>query len=386
LPFSDYGITETEENMSRFFLQSGIGPIPGDHYLTSKPEEIQWGWLPNRDSAPALKVPSGATVTIDTVSHEGLMEDQGSDPVAYLAQFGVGSEQVLNDAQSIAREVSRDPEDGPHVVTGPIAVEGAEPGDLLKIDVLVLDLRAPYGFISSRHGFGALPDEFPDPEGSEYLRTVDRIVAPTTISHFNRVEDDGGTLVGVMDAGKDRTLRFPLNPFLGLMGVAPDTSSAVPSVPPGDHGGNIDIKEATAGTTLYLPVQSPGAGFYVGDPHFAQGNGEVALTALEAPLRATVRLTVISATDAARHAGILRNPLLETPTHWIPCGMDEDLDEAMRKAVRNAVIFLNTNLGVPRQAAMAYLSAASDFEISQVVDAVKGVHCKIRKADFAHWF
>jgi acetamidase/formamidase len=371
--------------MSRFFLESGTGPIPGEHYLTSRPGEVQWGWLANRDTAPVLKVLSGETVTIDTVSHEGLMEDQGSDPVAYLAQFGVAREHVLTDVQTISREVARDPDDGPHVVTGPITVEGAEPGDLLKIDILSLDLRAPYGFISSRHGFGALPDEFPDPEGSEYLRDIDRIAPPTTISHFSQVIDDGGTLTGVMDAGHDRTLRFPLNPFLGLMGVAPDTSSRVPSVPPGDHGGNIDIKEATAGTTLYLPVQTAGAGFYVGDPHFAQGNGEVALTALEAPLRATVRLTVINAKDAARHAGMLKNPFLETPTHWIPSGMDEDLNEAMRKAVRNAVTFLNTQLGVPRQAAMAYLSAASDFEVSQVVDAVKGVHCKIRKTDFAHW-
>jgi acetamidase/formamidase len=371
--------------MSRFFLESGTGPIPGGHYLTSLPGEVQWGWLPNRDTAPVLKVLSGETVTIDTVSHEGLMEDQGSDPVAYLAQFGVARDQVLTDARTIAREIPRIPDDGPHIVTGPIAVEGAEPGDLLKIDILTLDLRAPYGFVSSRHGFGALPDEFPDPEGSEYLREIDRIAPPTTISHFSQVREDSGTLKGWMSAGGGRTLEFPLDPFLGVMGVAPDTSSPVPSVPPGDHGGNIDIKEATAGTTLYLPVQTAGAGFYVGDPHFAQGNGEVALTALEAPLRATVRLTVIDAKDAARHAGLLRNPFLETPTHWIPSGMDADLNEAMRQAVRNAVIFLNTHLGVPRQAAMAYLSAASDFEISQVVDAVKGVHCKIRKADFTHW-
>ena len=94
--------------MSRFFLESGTGPIPGEHYLTSRPGEVQWGWLPNRDTAPVLKVLSGETVTIDTVSHEGLMEDQGSDPVAYLAQFGVGRDQVLTDARTIAREIPRD--------------------------------------------------------------------------------------------------------------------------------------------------------------------------------------------------------------------------------------------------------------------------------------
>jgi acetamidase/formamidase len=371
--------------MSEFFLQSGSGPIPGEHYLTSQPDEVLWGWLPNRDTAPVLKVESGATVTIDTVSHEGLMEDQGSDLVAYLAQFGVGRDEVLTDAQAIVREVSRNPDDGPHVVTGPIAVEGAEPEDLLKVDILGLDLRAPYGFISSRHGFGALPDEFPVEEGSEFLREIDRIAPDTLISHFSWVERDGDSLVGIMSAGGQRTLRFPVNPFLGLMGVAPDTSDPVDSVPPGDHGGNIDIKDAVVGTSFYLPVQTPGALFYVGDPHYAQGNGEVSLTALEAPLRATVRLSVIKKKDAVRHAGLLTNPFLETPTHWLPTGMDEDLNEAMRKAVRNAVLFLNSHFGVPRQAAMAYLSAAADFEVSQVVDTVKGVHCKIRKSDFTHW-
>ncbi|TGB02988.1 hypothetical protein E2651_26490 [Streptomyces sp. MZ04] len=150
------------------------------------------------------------------------------------------------------------------------------------------------------------------------------------------------------------------------------------TVPPGAHGGNLDIRHLVTGSALYLPVQTEGAGFHTGDPHYAQGNGEVALTAFEAPLRATVRLTVVksAATD------LVARPFGETGTHWIPVGLHEDLDEAMRDAVRAALDFLTGRFGMERHAAYAYLSAAADFEISQVVDQVKGVHCLIRKSDF----
>ena len=356
---------------TRSVLQPGSGPVPGRHYLPSRPDQALWGWLPNALTAPVLEVDSGDTVTIDTVSHEGILEDQGRDPVRYLAEFGVRESEVLTDAVEMAENgPAHEIDDGPHVVTGPIAVSQARAGDVLRIDVVDLVQRAPYGFISMRHGFGALPGEYP-PEDA-------------TVSYFCETHGANGHARGCIALG-NRRLEFPLSPFLGVMGVAPDTSDAVPSVPPGDHGGNMDIKHAVVGSTIFLPVQVDGALFYVGDPHFAQGNGEVALTALEAPLRATLRLSVLAGNARTQAIGPLRTPVIETASHWIPTGMDVDLNEAMRKAVRNAIAFLSQRFEIPETAAMAYLSAAADFEVSQVVDAVKGVHCMIAKADFAAW-
>lgn len=362
-------------------LQPKEGPIDGAHYLPTTPDTCMWGRLPNRDRPPVLRIASGDAVTVDTLSHEGILEDQGRDPDAYLAGFGVPAERVLRDARDLAASgVPHDyDDDGPHVVTGPVEVAGAEPGDVLRVETLDLLPRAPYGFISSRHGYGALPGEFPETEpgsGSGADRTYNSVCV------FTEVVEEAGRSYGTLPYGDGRAARFPLAPFLGLMGVAADTSSPVHSVPPGEHGGNLDINELRVGSSLYLPVQVPGALFYTGDPHYAQGDGEVALTALEAPLRATLRLSVIPAAEAATLLGALREPFAETATHWLPLGLHRDLDEAMRRAVRAAVTFLSTTLGMPRHTALAYLSAAADFEVSQVVDDVKGVHCLIRKADF----
>jgi acetamidase/formamidase len=165
------------------------------------------------------------------------------------------------------------------------------------------------------------------------------------------------------------------------MGVAPATESPVHSVPPGAHGGNLDVNLLGVGAKLYLPVRHPGALFYVGDPHFAQGDGEVALTAFEAPLRATLRLTVHSDRNSRELAAALTAPWAETAEHHLVLGLDADLNEAMRRATRDALTFLAHRCRLPRAVALAYLSAAADFEVSQVVDRVKGVHCCLRKAD-----
>jgi acetamidase/formamidase len=358
-------------------LQPKDGRIDGMHYLQTTPDTCLWGRLPNRTHEPVLRVASGDTVTIDTLSHEGILEDQGRDPVSFLAGYGVAADAVLTDARDLAAsDVPHDYDlDGPHVVTGPIAVDGAAPGDVLRVEVLGLLTRAPYGFVSSRHGYGALPGEFP-------LTPPDTGPGPSRLYNsvftFTPVVEEGGSLHGVIGRA-----RFPLAPFLGLMGVAVDTDEPVHSVPPGSFGGNLDINELRVGSTLYLPVQVPGAGFFAGDPHYAQGDGEVALTALEAPLRATLRLTVLPRASAASLLGVLGEPIAETATHWLPIGLHADLNEAMRRAVRAAVGFLTATQGMEPAAALAYLSAAADFEISQVVDAVKGVHCMIRKSDFA---
>ena len=353
----------------RVILQPGEGRIEGAHYLASTPDTVSWGWLPNRDAKPVLRIASGDVVTIDTMSHEGLLEDQGRDPVSFFAAHGVAAGDLLRDAVAIADGVPHDElAAGPHVVTGPIDLDGAEPGDLLRVEVLSLRLRVPYGVISNRHGLGALPGEYP-PE-------------PGTVSVFSRVDDGVEGRHATLPFGEGRVARFPLAPFLGVMGVAPDTSELVSSTPPGSHAGNIDVAALGVGSALYVPVQVPGAGFYVGDPHFAQGNGEVCLTALEGSLRADVRVSLVTADDARAMVGLLREPFGETDEHWIPIGLHEDLDEALRRAVRAAIELLHARVGMERQLAYMYLSAAADFEVSQVVDGVKGVHCLIRKRDF----
>jgi acetamidase/formamidase len=188
----------------------------------------------------------------------------------------------------------------------------------------------------------------------------------------------------VLPVSRRMRAEFPIDPFMGIMGVALNTSDKVNSIPPTPAGGNLDIRDLTVGSTLYLPVFVPGAKFFVGDPHYRQGDGEVALTALEAPLRGTFRLTLLKKGSGAipGNRGTLDMPFGETAEFWLPVGLNADLDEAMKQAVREAIAFLNGELGMQRAVAYAYMSAATDYVVSQVVDKTKGVHARIAKAHF----
>lgn len=348
-----------------------LQPRPaGSGYLPATVATVLWGRLPCGADRAVARVASGGSLTIDTVSHEGVLPDQGQDPAAYFAARGVDRRAVLDDAVLLAAGGVRLDGDGPHLTTGPIAVTGALPGDLLRIDVVELQPRVPYGVISNRHGRGALPGEYP--------------ATPETVSVFARVEQRDGERVGVLPrTGTDGPgVHFPLAPFLGIMGVAAAGDVRPHSVPPGAFGGNLDIRLLTEGTSLYLPVQVPEALAYIGDPHFAQGDGEVALTALEASLRATLRFTVVPRAEAIAAFGEVTGPLVQTPDFLCPTGLDEDLDVAVQHCVRAAIELLHARFGMDRPNALAYLSAATDFDISQVVDLVKGVHARIRVADF----
>lgn len=367
-------------------LDAGTGPVRAATYLPSTPDHVLWGRLPCGTDSPVLTVDAGTEVTVDTLSHEGVLEDQGRDPRRFFGRYGVAPEGVLADAVALA--ASDHPRtfgvDGPHVVTGPIAVRGARAGDLLAITVLETLPRVPYGVVSNRHAKGALPGEYP----------LDDAPVFSAFAALTEHEDPRGrgrasygelplTVAGYDDPDAPRA-RFPLAPFLGIMGVAVAGGERPHSVPPGPHGGNIDINLLTVGATLYLPVQVDGALAYVGDPHFAQGDGEVALTAMEASLRATVRLDVVAREEAVAHFGELAGPLAATAEHLVPTGMDPDLDVASQNCVRAAIGLLGARYGMEPAMAYAYLSAATDFDISQVVDVVKGVHARIRTSDFAH--
>ncbi|MEV0614619.1 acetamidase/formamidase family protein [Nonomuraea sp. NPDC050404] len=403
--------TRPASALPREILHSGKGPIHGRHYLPSTPDQVRWGYVPSLTSEPVLRMRSGETVTVDSVSHEGILEDQGRDPVAYFAGHGVPRANVLQDAIAIARDYSRTPRDfdrdGPHVVTGPIHVDGARPGDVLKVEMLSMLPRVPYGVVSSRHGKGALARQAGGgaPDGitlEEVMPPVATDGRPTgdpmkygNVSVFTPVRRGRkGVASGVMKRGR-REVTFPLNPFMGMMGVAfaeagELTDPALNSVPPTLGGGNIDIHHLGVGATFYLPVFAEGALFYTGDPHHAMGGGEVALTAMEGSLRATFRLTVCKKGDAPSVA--FRYPFAETRDAWLPIGLSDpdgsrngqgsDLDVAMRRAVVNALDFLEHDQGMERAVAYAYLSAATNFEVSQVVDRTTGVHGVILKEHF----
>ena len=346
-------------------LTAGADPGLADHYLWCTTETVHWGTLPTPATPPVLTIDSGHTITFDTISQEGMMEDQGRDPVVYFARHGVTRAHVLPDAIELAASsLRRDTiPPGPHIVLGPVHIRGAEPGDWLRVDFLELRPRVPYGVISSRHNRGCLPERFPEGPPTP---------SPTPFSKFCTL-DNGGRHANFEHRGGNARIR--IRPFMGLCGVTPTSETPLSTIPPGPYGGNMDIREISAGTSLYLPVQTAGAGFYLGDPHFAQGNGEIALTALEGSLRLTARITVIPST--LDHPG--HWPFIETDTHWIVLGMHEDLNEAMRICASLSVEFLASRTKMTQSEAYLYLSAAGDFAITQVVDIVKGVHCAIRK-------
>jgi acetamidase/formamidase len=389
-------------------LQPGQGDPEGDHYLPSTPDEVLWGYVPTVHATPVMQMASGQTVTIDAVSHEGILEDQGRDPIEYFGTQGVDQSDVLQDAVAIAADYDRTPrnfdKDGPHVVTGPVFVEGAQPGDVLKIEILQAIPRVPYGVVSSRHGKGALartadggaPPGITDQEVMPAIAS-DRRPNPDprlygNVSTFTGVEDG----YGVMKYGTAQ-VRFPLRPFMGMMGVAFSqdtdlTAATANSIPPTVGGGNIDIRLLGEGATFYLPVFAEGALFYVGDPHMAMGDGEVALTAMEGSLRGTYRLSVCKPRSGDAPSVAYRYPFAETADAWVPIGLSDpdgsvggqgtDLDVAMRRAVVNALDFLETDRGMDRATAYAYLSAAADFSVSQVVDRTVGVHGQLYKSHF----
>jgi acetamidase/formamidase len=269
-----------------------------------------------------------------------------------LRQAGVAEGEIPESLKAVEAAVKvRGP--GAHPLTGPIFVNGAEPGDSLEVRVGAIEYLHPYGVIGFLPGGGTLPAEFP----YAYLKLV----------RF----DPGG-----------RTARFapgvsvPLRPFFGSIGVAPPAlSGRVSSGPPGPHVGNLDIKEVGPGSTVYLPVHVPGALLSIGDGHAAQGDGEVSGTAIETSLATTLTI-VLHKQKPLKYARI------ETATHVITVGLDVDLDEAARIATREMIEYLVAERGLSRDDAYVLCSAAVDLRVSQTVDVTKGVHAMLAKALF----
>ena len=316
-----------------------------EHTLMPSPQTVQIGNF-NAATKPVLTIESGDIVTIETAA--------AMEP-AEIDQAGVAPPSAVPDyVRAIYREVT-DRGPGPHILTGPIAVNGAQPGDVLEVRILAIDLAVDYGYNRQRPYTGALPEEFPG--FFQRILKINRSAKTTEIAP------------GVV---------IPLErPFFGTMGVAPlPIMGRISSGPPGVHTGNIDNKDVAAGATLYMPVYAAGALFSVGDGHGAQGQGEVDLSAVETGLRGRFQFIV-------RKDLKLTWPRAETATHWIVMGLNPNLEEAMRIAVRETIGFLTQRFPkLSREEAYMIASIAVDYHVTQVVDATKGIHGMIPKSIF----
>jgi acetamidase/formamidase len=334
------------------------------HRLPATPETVHWGYFDPR-LAPVLTVRSGDYVEIQTVTHHA------GDAPDLLMDAGI--EAVFE------RVGDRGP--GPHLLTGPIAVEDARPGDVLVVDILDATPRLPYGSNLAAH-WGYLYDELPVERVTVYELDADALLARALFGYnwtATPLANRPGTMVAPESAHREPALKgvvVPLRPHFGTMGVAPAAFERVSSVPPGDHGGNVDNWRIGAGGRMYYPVQVPGALLSVGDPHVSQGDGEISGTALESSLNGVLRLTI-------RRDVPFRVPVLETATELLVHGFGDTLDEAMRAAALRTLGILGDLYGLSRADAYTFMSVAVDFTVTQVVDQRQGVHARIDKRCFA---
>ena len=318
-------------------------------HVRSIPGNVSWGLIP-ANMPPVLTVRSGAVVSMDTISQQGLTA--GIDPVEFFGQAGIAADQVLEDVKSIYREVKRTPGAGSHVLTGPVYIEPAQPGDMLEVRILDVALRVDYGTNNSGPGVGAAPEAL-----SQVARQIIRIDRQRQLARFSE------------------RIALPLAPFMGIMAVAPPAELAPANTrPPGAFGGNMDLKVLTRGATLYLPVFQPGAQFFTGDGHALQGDGEVNGTAIEISL--TPRLQFIVHRGAGRN---MRWPRAEDADHHYVTAMSTSLDEACASAVGESIRFLQDHAGLSAAQAYALSSLSVDFRIAEAVNHVKVVYGAIPK-------
>jgi acetamidase/formamidase len=306
------------------------------HHLRSAAATCHWGFF---DAAlkPVLTVKSGDEVTIETISGDQRVLP---DP----KRFHIPPE--MHDVHANSERSLPG-----HILTGPVAIEGAEVGDVLEVEILEVRLRQDWGYNVIRPLAGILPDDFHE-------------------ARLIHIPLDAQKMVGHMPWG----LELPLKPFFGVMGVAPPSAwGRVSSIQPRAFGGNLDNKELGAGAKLYLPVFVPGALFSCGDGHGAQGDGEVCITAIETALQGRFAFRL-------RKDLRLKYPRAETATHYVTMFMDPDLDRCAENAVRDMIVLLGEKRNLSREDAYTLCSLAADLRVTQAVNGSKGVHCMIEKA------
>lgn len=325
------------------FLVSCFAVSGAETYsLAVSPQTICWGYYWAK-AKPALRIHSGDRVQIQTVS---------GNPNG-LEQAGLNPDEIQPALKQIYDSIP--PEDrgpGGHLLTGPVYIEEAEPGDVLEVRILKIVMDVPYAYNGFGPTTGVLEDDYP------YRRTK--------IIPLDRERDVANFAPGIV---------IPLRPFFGSMGIAPPGDAKLNSAPPWIHAGNMDNKELVAGTILYIPVHQKGALFEVGDGHAGMGNGEVDVTTMETSLTGTFQFIV--------HKGVsLHWPRAETPQYYITMGFNEDLSHATELAIREMLDFLTTEKHLSRDDAYMLTSVAVDLDITQLVDGKKGVHALCPKAIF----
>ena len=304
------------------------------HELNASVETCHWGYF-EATLPPALTIQDGDAVTIRTVSGEAkVLPPEGFHVPPELYDIHEKSKRLLPG----------------HILTGPVAIEGAKPSDVLEVRIKDVRLRQDWGWNMIRPLSGTLQDDFHEERLLNIPLDLDANVAK-------------------LPWGLD----LPLAPFFGVMGVAPPPAwGRIGSIVPRLMGGNIDNKELVAGSTLYLPVFTDGALFSCGDGHGAQGDGEVNVTAIETALEGDFEFAI-------RRDITLTTPRAETPTHLITMGFEPDLDQCVVQALRDMIVLLEEVAGLSREDAYTLCSLAADLRVTQTVNGSKGVHCMIRK-------
>lgn len=326
-------------------LNSFVGVLQAQktYELKASPENIHWGYF-SAELEPVIRVNPGDIVIIEDVPR--------LDPID-MEKWGIPAEEMSEGYRRIYREVT-DKGPGPHIMVGPVYINGAEPGDVLEVRILEVELAYTFGYSRLSSRGGTLPGEF---ERWERILRID--LENKTTQAAERVV-------------------IPMNhPFFGSMGVAPAAAAGrISTVPPGDYAGNLDNKDLGTGSILYIPVHTKGALFSAGDGHGVQGHGEVSINALETGLRGRFQFFV-------RKDMKLKWPRAETPTHWMVMGLHEDLDEAMKIAVRETIDFIVERFPhLDRNEAFMLASLAVDYHVTQNVDRTKGIHGMIPKDIF----
>jgi acetamidase/formamidase len=324
-------------------IAAGGAQAPKVHRLEATPATIAYGYY-WADAKPALRIASGDIIDVDTLLTNSPMG---------LQRMGVAEDKIQASLKAIVAEVSGDRRGpGGHILTGPVYVDGAQPGDALEVKILSIDMPIDYGYNGCS---GFVPENCDRAAGSKLIQ-LDR---------------------KAMTAEFEPGIVVPLKPFFGSMGVAPAPAlGRVSSNPPGMHAGNMDNKELVAGSTLFIPVFAPGALFEIGDGHVAQGDGEVDQTAIETSLRGRLQLTV-------RRGMHLTWPRAETATDYISMGADPDLAVATKIAIQEMVDFLAATKGLSKHRAYQLISIAGNVAITQLVDKPNvGVHVRMPKSVF----
>ena len=327
-------------SVALFFILGGMAMAQGGktHKLMASLQTTHTGFF-DGTIPPVLTIESGDTVVMNSMM---LMDGQ--------LRCGMTLEELI-----ATRQGYTDRKVGPHTLTGPIYVRGAEPGDVLEVRIKKLvpaNCGVNYHF-PAKMNIGGLPEDFP-------------------VGQFKTLQLDVKNMKTTFAPG----VVIPLRPFFGVMGVAPKPGEKKPAAVPDYFGANMDNKELVAGTTLYLPVNVPGGLFSAGDAHAVQGDGEVNVTAIETAMKEAV-LQFIARKDMK-----IERPMAETKTHWITMGFDKDLNEAVKIALRDAIQFISKTKGLTPDDAYSLASMAVDLRVTQIVDGNKGIHAMIPKAIF----